>query len=129
MRRFVWVLKDVAIALHDKQIFKHGGLEGVRDIGGLESALKRPQFLVTYKECEDIAELAAAYAYGVIKNHPFLDGNKRTAFVTAELFLALNRFELVATDDDSVMTFLGVASGSLSEKKLIEWYQVNIKPL
>ncbi|KMP12123.1 death-on-curing protein [Candidatus Nitromaritima sp. SCGC AAA799-A02] len=129
MTEFVWVRKEVVLALHHEQLTEHGGLKGIRDEGMFESALARPQNLVAYEKCSDAAKLAAAYACGILKNHPFTDGNKRTAFVTAELFLELNGFELTATDNDCLLTILSAADGMLSEEELIEWFQGNIKML
>jgi len=93
----------------------------------VESALARPRNLVAYEACDDIARLAAAYAYGIAKNHGFADGNKRTALVTADLFLMLNGYELVSSPADNVLTILGVADGTVSEKEMAPWIRENIK--
>lgn len=129
MTKFVWELESVVLALHDEQLTEHGGLEGLRDDGALESALARPQDMVAYEQCEDVPKLAAAYAYGIMKNHPFSDGNKRAAFVTAELFLELNGFELTAPDDDCILTMVAVAGGMLSETEFNEWFEANSNAL
>jgi len=127
MKGFVWVLDEVVLAVHDEQLVVHGGLSGIRDRGAVESALARPRNLVVYEACDDVARLAAAYAYGITRNHGFADGNKRTALVTADLFLMLNGYELVSSPVDNVLTILGVADGTLSEEKLTSWIRENIK--
>ncbi len=126
MTPFIWVLKEVVLAIHGEQLAEHGGQDGSRDEGLVESALARPQNMVDFDTCDDIAKLAAAYAYGICKNHGFVDGNKRTALVTAELFLTLNGFELTASDSDCVITMLSVADGTTEEEELIEWFRDNI---
>ena len=127
MKGFVWVLDEVVLALHDEQLAAHGGLAGIRDRGAVESALARPRNLAAYEACDDVARLAAAYAYGIARNHGFADGNKRTALVTADLFLMLNGYELVSSPADNVLTILGVADGTVSEKELTSWIRENIK--
>ena len=131
MTEILWVRNEIVVAIHDEQLAEHGGLEGVRDKSLLESALARPQNMFAYDRParagrEGVAKLAAAYAYGIVKNHPFIDGNKRTAFVCAELFLALNGFELAASDGDCVLTMLSVADGTLSQDDLAAWIAANI---
>lgn len=110
------------MAAHAEQLAEHGGGEGVRDAGLLESAMARPQNLAAYGE-PDAAELAAAYAYGVARNHPFVDGNKRTAAVVSETFLVLNGYMLTATDAELVVAFLALAAGSLSEEETAAWFR------
>ena len=127
MKKITWVLDEVVLAVHDEQLAEHGGLSGVRDHGAVESALARPRNLVAYEACEDLARLAAAYAYGIARNHGFADGNKRTALVIADLFLMLNDYELVSSPSDNVLTILGVADGTLSEEELTIWIRGNIK--
>jgi death on curing protein len=117
---WVWIDKVVILAVHDEQLAEHGGRGGLRDNGLLESALARPQQLAAYGE-PDVADLAAAYAVGLAKNHAFVDGNKRTAFVALELFLALNGSTLLADDADCVLTMLSVAAGDLDERGLADW--------
>lgn len=117
---WVWLSPAVLLAVHDEQLAEHGGLRGVRDLGLFESALARPRNLAVYGE-PDAAALAAAYGHGLARNHPFLDGNKRTAFVAVELFLALNGVELVADDGDCVLTMLSVADGSVDEAGFAAW--------
>ncbi len=120
MTNFVWLSLAAVLAIHDEQIAEHGGLSGVRDMGLVESALSRPQLKSQYGE-EGLAPLAAAYAYGLARNHPFLDGNKRTAYVAMETFLALNGAVFLATDEDATITFLRLAAGEVSEEALAAW--------
>jgi death-on-curing protein len=116
------VQRSVVLAIHDEQIAEHGGQPGLRDAGLLDSALARPMNAAAYGE-PDMPALAAAYAYGIARNHPFLDGNKRTALVVAELFLELNGWQLTATDEDCVLTFVAVAAGKLAERELVDWFR------
>ncbi len=123
----VWVQDDVVLAIHRRQIAEHGGLDGIRDKTLLESALQKPKNLYAYGEPPpSVAAMAASYAYGIIKNHPFLDGNKRTAFVVCVLFLQLNGLKLDVSQKDKYETFISLASGSLSEKDLTIWISNNI---
>ncbi len=125
MTNWKFVKESTAIAIHEEQLMEHGGGHGIRDIGLLQSALARPENLAAYGE-PDIYQLAASYAYGIAKNHPFIDGNKRTAFVVMELFLLLNGVELLASDADCVVTFVALAAGELSEEGLVDWLRRNI---
>ena len=118
--RWAWIESSVVLAVHDEQLAEHGGASGVRDAGLLESALARPLHLSTYGE-PDVADLAAAYGFGLARNHPFIDGNKRTAFVAVELFLALNGCSLTADDANCVLTMLALAAGELSEAGFATW--------
>lgn len=127
MTNWVWIDPDVLLAAHDEQLAEHGGAAGIRDRGLFESALARPQNLAAY-ESPDAAALAAAYGFGLAKNHAFVDGNKRTALVALELFLAINGFELTADDRQCVMVMLSVASGAFSESELAEWIRKHVKP-
>lgn len=120
MTKPVWIDLEVVLAIHDEQLAEHGGQPGVRDRALLESAMARPQDQFAHGE-RSIARLAASYAVGISRNHPFLDGSKRTSLVVAELFLYLNGFELSATDAQCVTTFLQLAAGDLSEDQLAEW--------
>ena len=120
-----WVELSVIHAVHDEQIAEHGGASGLRDAGLLESAMARPMQLAAYGDA-DPAALAAAHADGLAKNHPFVDGNKRTAFVAAELFLALNGWALDASDADCVMAMLQLAGGEASEAQFAGWLRANI---
>jgi death-on-curing protein len=123
-----WIDLAVVLAIHDEQLAEHGGQPGVRDQRLLESALGRPRNQFTYGETA-LAGLAASYAFGISRNHPFLDGNKRTSLVVAELFLAVNGVELRAPDADCVATFLALAAGELTEAELAEWIAANSAPL
>ena len=129
MKQITWVMTEVVLAVHDEQLAVHGGLSGVRHRGVLESALARPKNLAVYENCDDLARLAAAYAFGIVRNHGFVDGNKRTALVTTDLFLMLNGFELVSSPAENVLTILALADGTLSEEGLAGWIQRNIEPL
>jgi death on curing protein len=120
-----WVTLDVARAAHLEQLAEHGGGEGVRDERLLESAMARPQNLAAYGD-PDAAQLAAAYAYGIARNHPFVDGNKRTAAVVSETFLVLNGFDLMASDAELVVAFLALAAGDLSEEELTDWFRIHM---
>ena len=127
MTRIRWLLEETLIAIHHRQIAEHGGSEGLRDEGLLSSALARPQNLLAYGEPPpDLASLAAAYAYGIARNHPFVDGNKRTALVAARTFLILNGVDLDATPDEKVLTFLNLAEGTISEEELADWIRKRI---
>ena len=127
MSDWIWIGAAVIYAVHNQQLAEHGGSAGVRDAGLLESALARPQSLVAYGE-PDVHDLAAAYGYGIARNHPFIDGNKRTAFVAVELFPRLNGFNLTATDVDCVITMLALAAGELSEEAFARWLRANTAP-
>ena len=124
---WVWLDSQVLLAVHSEQLTEHGGATGTRDIGLFESALARPQNLAQYGS-PDVAELAAAYGFGLARNHPFVDGNKRTAFVAVELFLALNGCELLADDVQCVLSMLALAAGSMSEAEFAIWLRANIRP-
>jgi death-on-curing protein len=121
-----WVMLSVALAYHERQIAEHGGGVGVRDMGLLESAMARPLNAFHYKQVISFAELAAAYAYGITKNHPFVDGNKRTAFVVARAFLVLNGYDINATREEKYLTFLSLAEGTLSEEELAAWIKLKL---
>lgn len=126
MKKWVWLDARAIVAIHDEQLSEHGGDAGMRDQKLLESALARPINLAAYEK-PDAAALAASYAIALAKNHPFADGNKRTAFVALELFLALNGFNLAAGDVDCVMTMLAVASSEIDESTLAEWIRRNME--
>ena len=120
MKKWVWIDPSVILAVHDEQIAEHGGSAGLRDRGLLESALARPLNLAACGK-PDYADLAACYGVGIAKNHPFVDGNKRTAFVAVELFLTLNGWKLNASDPDAVLAMLAVATGKIDETGFAEW--------
>jgi death-on-curing protein len=121
-----WLRADVVLAIHKRQIAEHGGSDGVRDLGLLESALARPRNIAAYEPEADIARLGAAYAFGIAKNHPFVDGNKRTALVACRTFLMLNGYQLNATPAEKYLTFLSLAEGSLSEEELSAWLREKV---
>lgn len=121
---WVWLQADVLRAVHEDQLLAHGGINGVRDEGMFLSAIARPENLAHYGT-PDFADLAASYGVGLAKNHPFLDGNKRTAFVAVELFLMLNGYTLKANDSDCILTMLAVASGDMSEQEFAVWIRNN----
>ena len=123
-----WLDRLILEALHADQIMEHGGSLGIRDEGLLESALARPQQKWHYEPRSDLATLAAAYAFGVAKNHPFIDGNKRAALVAAYTFLAVNGFELEAPEPEAVTLILGTADGSISEEDLASWIRSHLIP-
>jgi death-on-curing protein len=124
----VWLEQALVLAIHDRQIAEHGGSAGVRDEGLLESALARPQQLHAYGDpAPDLAGLAAALAFGLARNHPFLDGNKRTAHVAYRTFLALNGAELEATDDEKYSAMLALAEGKLAERDFAAWLRERIR--
>jgi death-on-curing protein len=120
-----WLSKAIILAVHDEQLAEHGGGTGVRDDGLLDSALARPQNRLAYDAAADLATLAAAYAFGIARNHPFIDGNKRTAFVAAELFLNLNGMTLSASDEACVLTMLRLAAGEIEEDAFAAWLRAN----
>jgi death-on-curing protein len=125
---WVWIDAVVIRAIHEEQLSEHGGGMGTRDEGLLESALARPMQQAAYG-APDVAALAAAYGYGLAKNHPFIDGNKRTAFVAVELFLALNGCALTANDTDCVMTLLAVAASDIDEDAFADWIRRHSAPV
>ena len=128
MKRWIWLDAADVTAYHAVQIAEHGGDAGLRDHGLLESALARPRNLAAYGE--PIAfDLAAAYAFGIAKNHPFVDGNKRAAFVACVTFLELNGWQFVATEEEAAITFLGLADGNLTEQAVSRWLEANSRKI
>ena len=123
-----WLRLGEATAIHAEQIAEHGGLEGIRDEGLFESAMARPENLAAYGK-PDVCDLAAAYAFGLARNHPFLDGNKRTAFVVSATFLILNGRDLAATEVEVVETFLKLAAGELAEAELADWFRARSREI
>lgn len=123
-QQWVWLNRSVVIAIHEMQLAEHGGGAGVRDAGLLDSALAKPLHLQSYGQ-PDAAALAASYGYGISRNHPFTDGNKRTGFVAAELFLRLNGYQLIADDASCVLTMLDVAAGEISEEAFATWLRTH----
>jgi death on curing protein len=120
-----WIDRRALLLLHSASLAEHGGLEGVRDEGLLESALDRPRNKFSYEDELDIFDLAAAYGFGLAKNHPFHDGNKRIAFLAVGLFLELNGCELVADQMDGIQTMLSLAAGQLTERSFADWVRVH----
>jgi len=124
-----WVRLDAVLEMHEEQLAQHGGPGGVRDLGLLESALARAKNLFAYSETQpSLCRLAAAYAKGIVANHPFVDGNKRTALVASFTFLGLNGLRLTASKEERVLTFWNLAAGDLSEDQLAEWFERNTAP-
>ena len=121
-----WLTRVVVDAIHNDQLREHGGLPGVRDENVLESALARPQQKWHYDNATDLASLAAAYAFGFVKNHPYRDGNKRIGFLTLVTFLGINRVEFDATEADVVVTIVSLADGTTSEAQLAQWIRRHV---
>ena len=123
----VWIGEELTLAIHARQLAEHGGMEGVRDEGLLSSALAAPRHIYAYtKDTCDLAALAASYAYSLAKNHPFVDGNKRTAAVVFESFIELNGLALDATDVELYPQMLQLAEGSLTQEELAEWIRARL---
>lgn len=120
-----WITATIATAIHDEAIYEFGGLAGIRDLGLLQSALDRPRNLLAYEPRVSVFRLAAALCLGIAKNHPFNDGNKRTALLATRAFLYLNGQELEPSQPDEVATLVAMADGSLSEQELAAWLERN----
>ena len=125
--RWKWIDEEVVRAIHEAQLDEHGGGTGLRDEGALSSALARAKNRVAYGEAADAAALAAAYAHGIARNHPFVDGNKRVALVVMELFLELNGWLLAADDVACVVAMQSLAAGRMAEEELAEWLRNHIE--
>jgi death-on-curing protein len=123
-----WLNRTILEALHADQMVEHGGSAGIRAAGMLESALARPRQKWHYEPSTDLAALSAAYAFGIAKDHPFVDGNKRAALVATYTFLAVNGFELEAPEPEAVTMILGIADGSASEEDLASWIRAHLIP-
>jgi death-on-curing protein len=123
----IWLEVEVALAIHDRQLSEHGGLQGLRDAGALAAALERPRHKWAYGQT-DIAALAAAYAWGLARSHPFADGNKRTAWVLARLFLVMNGHRLTFGASEAIWIVLALASGKLEEDALAVWIRERLDP-
>ncbi len=118
----IWISTELALAVHRRQLAEHGGADGTRDAGLLESALARPRQRFAYTDpTPEIPDLAASYAFGIARNHPFIDGNKRTAAVVCETFMNLNGWSLSASDEEMYLMFLRLAAGEVSEELLTQW--------
>lgn len=124
----VWVLPGAVLAIHQMLLAEHGGQAGIRDQGLLESALARPRQRFSYDESVSIFELAASYGFGLARNHPFVDGNKRTALVAAAVFLELNGYSLDAPEVEAAVMYEHLAAGEVSEEALAEWFRVVCDP-
>ncbi|MBI1393558.1 MAG: type II toxin-antitoxin system death-on-curing family toxin [Alphaproteobacteria bacterium] len=124
----IWITRDIALAAHARSLKDHGGADGVRDEGMLDSALARPQNLAAYGD-PSVFELAAALAYGIVKNHPFVDGNKRTGFLSAYVFLGLNGWELEAGPDEAAAITIDLAAGEIGEGDVARWLEANSAPV
>ena len=124
MREPTWLLRSVIDAVHDMQLAEHGGPSGLRDEGSLDSALARPRNLYAHNQ-PDLCDLAASYAFGLCRNHPYVDGNKRTAFLAAYIFLKINNLSITANEVDATQAVLALASGQSSETDFAEWLRRN----
>ena len=119
-----WVSRNGVLAMHGELIAEHGGSAGLRDEGLLESALAKPQNLAAHEKATP-HQLAAAYAYGLVKNHPFVDGNKRIGFMVSAVFLRLNGYQLTVTEADAAQTFIDLAAGKVTQARLAKWFLAN----
>jgi death-on-curing protein len=129
MQEPLWMEAADAVIAHDLELAAHGGSTGIRDAGLLESALARSQNILAYAEsAPSLAALAAAYAFGISSNHPFVDGNKRTALLVSFAFLDVNGLEVTASQEDAFLTILGLAAGEISEDQLTLWFERNTAP-
>jgi death on curing protein len=126
-KKWNWIDRNTLLLLHDESLALHGGASGIRDEGLLDSALARPENLAAYGE-PDVAELAASYAFGLAKNHAFVDGNKRAAFLSIGLFVYANQYRLTATQADATLTMMAVAASELSEADLALWIRNHMAP-
>ena len=126
MRKPVWIDERDALALHDSLLALHGGAAGLRDDGLLKSALARPRQQFAYAESPDIVDMAAAYTWGIVRNHPFIDGNKRTGFVVGILFLELNGYRFTASEEDAAQAVLELAAGNLDEAGYSAFLRANV---
>ena len=123
----IWIRDDIVLATHRRQLAEHGGAEGVRDHGLLASALAKPKNLLAYSDTPpDLADLAASYAFGLVANHPFVDANKRTAYVVCRTFVKLNGADLQASNEEKYSTFLALTEGVMSETELAEWIRAHL---
>jgi death on curing protein len=129
MQEPLWISKKATLAMHAEQLSEHGGADGIRDENLLDSALAKPRNVFAYEEKADIFQLAASYAFGIARNHAFLDGNKRTALVVSLAFLDRNGWDIEATREEMYFTFLHLAEGRLKEEELALWLRAHSVPL
>jgi len=122
MNEPIWIEKPEVLIAHSRQLVEHGGSDGLRDENLLDSALAKPRNIFVYKELPTLERLAASYAFGIARNHPFVDGNKRTALVVSEGFLMINGIRILAPPADKYAQFLGLAAGEVSEESMAAWF-------
>jgi death-on-curing protein len=125
----IWIDKPETLFAHSRQLAEHGGSDGIRDESLLESALSKPRNVFAYEPGCDLPRLAASYAYGTARNHPFIDGNKRTPLVVSEGFLRINGWKIVSSPEEKYLTFLHLADGALSEEALAQWFRLHAEHL
>jgi death-on-curing protein len=123
----LWIEVRVVLAIHDRLLALHGGLSGLRDQGLLQSALARPRQHHAYARSPDVIEMAALYTAGILRNHPFVDGNKRTGFVIGVLFLELHGFNFKASEADATQAVMGLAAGTFDEAAYVDWLRKNVR--
>jgi death-on-curing protein len=126
VREPLWIDERDALALHDRLLALDGGAAGVRNVGLLRSALARPQQFQAFGDAPNAIDMAAAYTVGIVRNHPFVDGNKRTAFVVGVLFLELNGHRFTATEEDATQAVLGLAAGTIDDASFTRWLRANV---
>jgi death on curing protein len=129
MKEPIWIDKREVLIVHSMQLAEHGGSDGIRDETLLDSALAKPRNVFAYGDSASLPRLAASYAFGIARNHAFVDGNKRTALVVSEGFLRVNGLKIVTTPEEKYFTFLHLADGSLSEEELTDWFTRHAVPL
>ena len=129
MNEPLWISKRAVLAMHSEQLAEHGGSDGIRDETLLDSALAKPHNVFVYEEDPDIFRRAASYAFGIARNHAFIDGNKRTALVVSLTFLDRNGWDIIAAKEQVYLTFLHLAEGSLDEPRLADWFRKHAVPL
>lgn len=127
MKKLIWITERETLILHDRLIALHGGAPGIRDQGLLKSALARPQQILAYGESPDVMAMAAAYTSGIVNNHPFIDGNKRTGFLIGALFLEVNGYRLTASEEDAANAVLGMAASTLNESEYAAFLRANVR--
>lgn len=129
MREPIWISDDLALAIHERQLAEHGGGSGIRDRGMFESAMPRPLQLHAYGGSEvEIPDLAAAHAFGLARNHPFVDGNKRTAYVVCRTFLVINGWDMIGSLDDRYAAFVAMSAGQTDEQAFTVWLRQHTRP-